>query len=67
MTLIERLDHLATAGGPWGEEGQTILAAAEKLKLFEAEHKAGESICRTSPDESWERWVDACDAVRDFD
>jgi hypothetical protein len=36
---------------------------AEAADTMRAEHHAGQYISRNSPDHTWEKWVDACDAA----
>jgi hypothetical protein len=42
---------------------KTMQALLDENRLLRAEHHAGQYISRNSPDHTWEKWVDACDAA----
>jgi hypothetical protein len=41
----------------------TMQALLDENRLLRVEHHAGQYISRNSPDHTWEKWVDACDAA----
>ena len=42
--LTDRLEHRATLGGAWGEEGQTVLEAAARIEELEDVVKAARAF-----------------------
>jgi hypothetical protein len=47
----------------FAEAADTMQALLDENRLLRAEHHAGQYISRNSPDHTWEKWVDACDAA----
>ena len=49
---------------PFTEAADHIEQQAARIAELEAEHEAGRFISRDSPNDTWERWVKACDVVQ---